>query len=168
MSRRACLLGALFCLATTFFLLNTSPFSWFRLAGAIASLLAGVMFGIDALVPDRCYTGVELFEGGFFHFAGVWGKRRIEFTDIDRILAVQTGGGDMGDEVLLEVVCGATKATLREWDYFGTDLHRILFALPGFQQEQYYLAANCELKGLEHLRFKRFVVFDRRAACQHM
>lgn len=164
MSRRTALLFALCCLATAFFLFYSVPSIWFRLAGAIASLLAGVMFGISALLPDRSCTGVELFDGGFHHFAGVWGKQTIRYVDIDRIVAVQTGGGDMGEEVLLEVYCGAVKAALREWDYFGTDLHRILFALPGFQQEQYGLAANYQLKGLEHLRFKRFVVFDRQAA----
>jgi len=74
---------------------------------------------------------------------------------------VQTGGGNEGDEVLLEIYSRKVKIRLREADLFGTDLHHILFELSGFDREQYAVAANYRLKGFENFKYKRFLVFEK-------
>jgi hypothetical protein len=110
---------------------------------------------------SRCLRGIVLFDGGFEQFDGLRGVQTIHFSDIERIVAVQTGGGDEGDEVLLEIYNRKVKIRLREGDLFGTDLHHILFDLPGFEREQYTVAANYRLKGFENFKCKRFLVFEK-------
>ena len=151
------LFAALF-LAASVFLPHVPGSGLLKYPGAALGLLCGLAFFISALCPARAQRGVVLVDGGFEHFAGLHGKRLVHFADIERIIAVQSGGGAEGDEVLLEIFCGNTKVLLGERDLFGTDLHRILFELPGFGREQYSDAANYRLKGLENLRGKRFNV----------
>ncbi|MEH6435205.1 hypothetical protein [Massilia sp. DD77] len=161
LQRREALFFALLCLAISFSLMYTTSSGWLRYLGAACGLLCGLTFGVCALLPGRHYRGIVLLEDGFDHFAGVWGKRTLRYADIDRIVAIQTGGGDEGDAVLLEVHCGKTRRRVTEHDFYGTDLHRVLFALPGFKPEQYRRAAGYRLRALEHVTFKRFVVFER-------
>ena len=147
-------------LAFTLYLFYAPP-SLLKYSGLALGLLSVVVFGICVFVPSRCQRGVILFDGGFEQFDGLRGSQTIHFPDIESIMAVQTGGGGEGDEVLLEICNRNGTIRLRERDLFGTDLHHILFDLPGFQHGQYSAAANYRLKGLENFKCKRFLVFEK-------
>jgi hypothetical protein len=108
-----------------------------------------------------CKTGVVLFEGGFEQFRGPWPSRKVYFSEITRIDAVRTGWGAQGNKVMLVLHAAGRKVKLGERDFNGTRLRREILALPGFRGDQYALAADYHLKGLEHLFFKSFVVFEK-------
>ncbi len=129
--------------------------------GSFFFLLFGSVFLIHTFFPHRIKSGVTLFDGGFEQFMGAFQSRKVYFSDITRIDAVQTGGGSQGDEVMLVFYGAGKPVRLGENDLFGTDLHHRVFALPGFKPEEYALAANHELKGFEYLIFKKFDVFEK-------
>ncbi len=135
-----------------------------KFLGAATALVCGSIFAIGSLWPNRFRTGVVVFDGGFELFAGLRGGQLVRFIDIVKIVAVQTGGGGQGDEVMLEISTRNEKVRLGEGDLFNTDLHNILFKLPGFQHGQYSNAADHQLRGLDHFRLKRFTVFERSSA----
>lgn len=127
--------------------------------GAIFFCLCGCVF--LSATSGRCKAGVILSEGGFEQFLGLWPPRKIQYSDIVRIEAVQSGGGAQGDEVYLILRGTGKSVRLGEGDLFSTDLHKIIFELPGFQRDQYSLAADHKLKGREHFFFKGYVVFEK-------
>jgi hypothetical protein len=159
--RREALIFLVSSLAITLFIISTPLPALAKYSGAVLGWLGVVLFGVAAFNPARCLIGVRLFDGGFEQFRGLRGRKTILYADIEQIVAIQTGNGGYGDEVLLEISNSDVIVQLGEHDLFGTDLHNILFVLPGFQREQYAEAANYQLKWLEQLEFKRFIIFEK-------
>lgn len=141
----------------------TSAPLYVRISSALFLLIAPVFF-YALLFPERCMSGVRMRNDGFDFHASLRAPQFVRFADIRLIEAISSGGGPQGDDVPFVIHSIVGKVLVQESDLFQTRLFERLKELPGFDSDAYVRAANYDLKGLEIIFGKRFVVYEQRTA----